>query len=199
MSRSYKWAIWIIVCFIFMDYGAEFIYAAVWSYLNPAQAVVSYTGKDKDNSRLYRVKISKGSWCDTGIFIPPATKISIQSVQDQAQPYWIKLGSGEFRSRPIENGSAFELSLAVGDFDKDFNSDLERVHEIASIQQEEKAYLRLDPQDTVDNQELLFKISGLRWSRFDGHEILLAKSSNLYEKNISKICRQQDHQNASQV
>lgn len=43
------------------------------------------------------------------------------------------------------------------------------------------------------------KNAKLRWSRFDGHEILLAKSSNLYEKNISKICRQQDHQNASQV
>ena len=39
----------------------------------------------------------------------------------------------------------------------------------------------------------------LRWSRFDGHEILLAESSNLYEKNISKIYRQQDLQNPSQV
>jgi len=42
-------------------------------------------------------------------------------------------------------------------------------------------------------------VNGVRWSRFDGHEILLAESSNLYEKNISKIYRQQDLQNPSQV
>jgi len=44
-----------------------------------------------------------------------------------------------------------------------------------------------------------FEFQELRWSRFDGHEILLAESSNLYEKNISKIYRQQDLQNPSQV
>ncbi|HMZ20521.1 MAG TPA: hypothetical protein PLD20_21465 [Blastocatellia bacterium] len=29
----------------------------------------------------------------------------------------------------------------------------------------------------------------VRWSRFDGHETLLAESLNPYEKNISQICQ----------
>ena len=46
---------------------------------------------------------------------------------------------------------------------------------------------------------LFSEVTELRWSRFNGHGTLLAKSSNLYEKNICKIYCQQDHQNTSQV
>ncbi len=53
--------------------------------------------------------------------------------------------------------------------------------------------------DSLQHSNKRSHVDKVRWSRFDGHEILLAESSNLYEKNTSKIYRQQDLPNPAQV
>jgi hypothetical protein len=152
MNRAYAWAIRIIIVLIILDYGAYYAYLAVWSYLNQSKAQVTFVGTNaEDNSRTYNVKISRGSWYDTGIWVVRGSGVHISSSPNVSQPYWGKIGMNEFRSTPILNGSAFSLAFAAGDYEQ---IDLPT----ASVPQEEKLYIRLDPQVTLNEQTLAVKI-----------------------------------------